>query len=440
MMERVRRLVLQAGWVALGCAVFGWSAGGFAQQPIVDKLVLSDTIQPVTAGQLDRALARANADGAAALLIELDTPGGLLVSMRSMAGAILSSRVPVIVYVAPAGARAGSAGFYLMESADIAAMAPGTNAGAAHVVSEYGKMDDTMSQKVENDAEALLRSYVARRDRNVAAASAAAATSHSYTAEEALDQHLIDLIANNDSALLAALDGRTITRLDGSRLVLHLAGDRIAPVKTSLRDELLGWLVNPNVALLLLIGGALLIYLEFNVPGTIVPGALGTLMVLLAIFGLNLLPIHYTAVLLLVAAVGLLVLEAKVGGHGALAIAGIVCLAFGMLTLVAAPVPELAIHPVVAIAVSAAFGVITVFLLRLAIRARRMKSRLGVDALVGRQASAMEPLAPQGHILVEGEIWLAVASEPIAQGAALRVVGRDQYLLRVEPANLAHTA
>jgi membrane-bound serine protease (ClpP class) len=433
MMERVRRLVLQAGWVALGCAVFGWSAGGFAQQPIVDKLVLSDTIQPVTAGQLDRALARANADGAAALLIELDTPGGLLVSMRSMAGAILSSRVPVIVYVAPAGARAGSAGFYLMESADIAAMAPGTNAGAAHVVSEYGKMDDTMSQKVENDAEALLRSYVARRNRNVAAASAAAATSHSYTAEEALDQHLIDLIANNDSALLAALDGRTITRLDGSKLTLHLAGARIELVKPTLREQLLGWLVNPNIALLMLVGGALLIYLEFNTPGTIVPGALGTLLVLLGVFGLDLLPIRFTAVLLLIAALALLMLEAKVGGHGALAIAGIVCLAFGMLTLVAAPVPEMGVSPLIAIAVSAAFGGITVFLLRLAVRARHMKTRLGIDAMMGAEAKAMEPLVPEGHVLVEGEIWRAVASQPVDAGAVLRVVGHEAYLLRVEP-------
>ena len=433
MMERVRRLVLQAGWVALGCAVFGWSAGGFAQQPIVDKLVLSDTIQPVTAGQLDRALARANADGAAALLIELDTPGGLLVSMRSMAGAILSSRVPVIVYVAPAGARAGSAGFYLMESADIAAMAPGTNAGAAHVVSEYGKMDDTMSQKVENDAEALLRSYVARRNRNVAAATAAAATSHSYTAEEALDQHLIDLIANNDSALLAALDGRTITRLDGSKLTLHLAGARIELVKPTLREQLLGWLVNPNIALLMLVGGALLIYLEFNTPGTIVPGALGTLLVLLGVFGLDLLPIRFTAVLLLIAALALLMLEAKVGGHGALAIAGIVCLAFGMLTLVAAPVPEMGVSPLIAIAVSAAFGGITVFLLRLAVRARHMKTRLGIDAMMGAEAKAMEPLVPEGHVLVEGEIWRAVASQPVDAGAVLRVVGHEAYLLRVEP-------
>jgi membrane-bound serine protease (ClpP class) len=327
-----------------------------------------------------------------------------------------------------------------MESADIAAMAPGTNAGAAHVVAEFGKMDDTMSQKVENDAEALLRSYVSRRGRNVEAATAAAATSHSYTAEEALDQHLIDLIANNDRALLAALDGRTITRLDGTKLVLHLGSARIEMVRPTLREQLLGWLVNPNIALLMLVGGALLIYLEFNTPGTIVPGALGTLLVLLAIFGLDLLPIRYTAVLLLVAALGLLVLEAKVGGHGALAIAGIVCLAFGMLTLVAAPVPELGVSPLIALAVSAGFGIITVFLLRLAIRARRMKSRLGVDAMVGSTAKAMEPMAPEGHVLVEGEIWNAVASEPVCAGAALRVVGHEAYLLRVEPAGPAHLA
>jgi len=430
MNHRIRRLVV----------LLGVSAGFFlpihshAQQPVVDKLVLSDTIQPVSAGQLDRAIAQANSDGAQALLVELNTPGGLLDSTRSMVGAILSSRVPVIVYVYPAGARAGSAGFFLLESADVAAMGPGTNAGAAHPVLEFGGQPDaTMTQKIENDAEAFLRSYVTRRNRNAEAADAAVHSSHSYTAEEALDQHLIDLIANNDAALLASLDGRTITRIDGAKLTLHLTGARINVLKPTLREQLLGWLVNPNIALLMLVGGALLIYLEFNTPGTIVPGALGTLMVLLAIFGLDLLPIRYTAVLLLVAAIALLLLEAKFGGHGALAIAGIVCLTFGTLTLVAAPVPEMAVSPIVALSVSAAFGAITVFLVRLAVRARRMKSRLGVDALLGRSAKAMEPLTPDGHVLVEGEIWQAVATEPVAAGVLLQVVGHDQYLLRVTP-------
>jgi membrane-bound serine protease (ClpP class) len=338
------------------------------------------------------------------------------------------------VYVAPSGARAGSAGFFLLESADVAAMAPGTEAGAAHVVFEMGKPDETEMTKVENDAEAFLRSYVTRRNRNAEAATAAVQSSHSYTAEEALAQHLIDLTATSDAQLLAALDGREITRFDGSKQTLHLAGARIELVKPTLREELLGWLVDPNIALLMLVSGGLLIYLEFNTPGTIVPGTLGTLMVLLAIFGLDLLPIRYTAVLLLVAAFVLMALEAKFGGHGALAIAGIVCLTFGTLTLVAAPVPEMAVSPWVAIGVSAGFGGITAFLVRLAVRARRRKARLGADAMVGSAASAMEPLNPEGHVLVEGEIWRAVASQPVPAGTRLRVVGHEQFLLHVEPA------
>jgi membrane-bound serine protease (ClpP class) len=433
----VRKIV----WVAAAImAALVCVTGAGAQQPVVEKYVLADTIQPVSAGQLDRAIARANADGAAALLIELDTPGGMVESMRGMTGAILSSRVPVIVYVAPAGARAGSAGFFLMEAADVAAMAPGTNAGAAHVVFEFGKPDETMTQKVENDAEAFLRSFVVRRNRNVDAALAALQSSHAYTAEEAQTQHLIDVIASSDKELLATLDGRTITRLDGSKQVLHLAGARIELLRPTLRENVLGWLVNPNIALLFLVGGALLIYLEFNTPGTIVPGALGTLMVLLAIFALDLLPIRYTAVMLLVGALVLLVLEAKVGGHGALAIAGIICLTLGMLTLVAAPVPELAVNPWVAIAVSTAFGGITAFLVRLAVRARRMKTRLGVDAMVGQTASAMEALNPEGHVLVEGEIWRAVADEAVAAGTSLTVVGHEQYLLHVTPVERSRTA
>ncbi len=430
-MQRIQGFAVLMGLIA----ATGLSHTAFAEQPFVDKFVLSDTIQPVTASELDRAIVRANSDGASALLIELDTPGGLLDSTRTMTGKILSSKLPVIVYVSPAGARAGSAGFFIMESADIAAMAPGTNAGAAHPVIEFGPQPDAiMSQKIENDAEAFLRSYVTRRGRNSQAAEDAVHTSHSYTAQEALDQHLIEVIASNDNELLRVLDGREITRMDGSKMVLHLAGARIEVLRPSLRDDLLGWLVNPNIALLFLVCGALLIYLEFNVPGTIVPGALGTLMMLLAIFALDLLPIRYTAVMLIAAALVLLLLEAKFGGHGALAIAGIVCLTFGTLTLVAAPVPEMAISPWVAGAVSLAFSCITVVLVRLAYRARRRKSRLGPSALIGCIASAMEPLTPEGHVVVEGEIWRAVANEAIPAGASLRVVGLDKYLLRVEPA------
>jgi membrane-bound serine protease (ClpP class) len=436
MMQRVGGLAAVMGLMAaLGLSVPACGQQPLPHNPFVDKFVLDDTIQPVTQGELDRAITRANSDGAQALLIELDTPGGMLDTTRTMAGEILSSKVPVIVYVAPAGARAGSAGFFLLESADIAAMAPGTNAGAAHPVIELGPQPDAiMSQKIENDTAAFLRSYVTKRNRNAEAAEAAVHSSHSYTAQEALDQHLIDLTASNEWELLKALDGREITRMDGSKLTLHLAGARIETLKPTLREDLLGWLVNPNIALLLLVSGALLIYLEFNVPGTIVPGALGTLMVLLAIFALGLLPIRFTSVLLLVAALVLLLLEAKFGGHGALAIAGIICLTFGTLTLVAAPVPEMAISPWVAIAVSAAFGCITVFLVRLVVRAQRMKSRLGPPALVGSRARAMEALNLEGRVLVEGEIWSAVSTKPVPAGALLRVIGLDKYLLHVEPA------
>ena len=288
-------------------------------------------------------------------------------------------------------------------------------------------------QKVENDAEAFLRSYVTKRNRNTDAAVAAVQSSHSYTADEALNQHLIDLIANNDADLLNALDGREITRMDGSKMTLHVAGARIDLIKPTLRDELLGWLVNPNIALLFLVGGALLIYLEFNSPGTIVPGALGTLMVLLAVFALNLLPIRYTAVLLLVAAMVLLLLEAKFGGHGALAIAGIVCLTFGMLTLVAAPVPEMGISPLVAISVSAAFGAITVFLVRLAVRARKRKARIGADAMVGSPATAMEALGAAGTCAGGGRDLAGRGKRAGGHGTKLRVVGHDQLLLQVEP-------
>ncbi len=449
MLQRIRGFALRRSIGAVGiglaatvvAAAIFWGAGLFdslvfaqqaqSQRPLVDKFILKETIQPVSQGEMDRAIARANSDGAQALLVEIDTPGGMVESMRAMVGAMLASRVPVIVFVAPSGARAGSAGFFLLEASDVAAMAPGTEAGAAHVVFGGGKPDDTEMQKVENDAEAFLRSYVTRRNRNAEAATAALQTSHSYTAEEALNQHLIDVIENNDDQLLAALNGREITRLDGTKLTLHLAGAHIDVLRPSLRDELLSWLVDPNIALLFLVGGALLIYLEFNSPGTIVPGALGTLMVLLSVFALNLLPIRYTAVLLLVAALVLLLLEAKFGGHGVLATAGILCLTFGTLTLVAAPVPEMGVTPWVAIAISVGFGGITVFLVRLAVRARRRKALIGADAMVGAYAIAMEPLTPEGHVLVEGEIWRAVSGDPVPKGGSVRVVSHEQMLLHV---------
>ena len=436
MLQRLCRMAVGATLVAAATAL-AWSglrAGAASRQPVVDKFIFDKTVQPVSAGEMKRAIDRADGDGAQALLVQMDTPGGLVDSMREIVQAILSSKVPVIVFVSPSGARAGSAGFFILESADVAAMAPGTEAGAAHVVFEGVKPDSTEMQKVENDAEAFLRSYVTRRGRNAQAAAEAVKSSHSYTSEEALKANLIDVEAKNDEDLLNQLNGRQITRFDGGKVTLDLAGARVEVLSVSMRDELLGWLVNPNIALLFLVAGALLIYLEFNVPGTIVPGALGTLLVLLGIFGLNLLPIRFTAVLLLLAGLGLLVLEAKFGGHGALATTGILCLILGAMTLVASPIPQLDVNPAVAIALGLGFGLITVLLVRLAIRAQKRKARIGANAMVGSRATAMEPLEPEGHVLVEGEIWRAVSATPVPRGASLRVVGSREMILQVEPA------
>ena len=410
-----------------------------ASQPLVDKVEIRDTIQPISAGRLIRAIDQANRDHAAALLVELDTPGGLLDSTRQMVGAILGSKVPVVIYVAPAGVRAASAGFFILESADVAAMAPGTNTGAAHPVLEGSTPDPVMKMKMENDAAAFLRSYATRRGRNVELAESAVRESKSFSDDEALAQHLIDLTAPDETQLLNDLDGRKITRLnqgDATSETLHLRNARIVTLQPTIREGVLGYLSNPNIALMLLVGGALLIYLEFNVPGTIVPGALGTVMVLLAVFALDLLPIRHTAVLFLFAAAVLLVLELKFASHGILALAGTVCLAFGTLTLIDAPIPEMAIQPAIAISLCIAFAVITLILLRFALAARRNKALTGPAALVGSLGTAMEPIwtrntLPIGRILVQGEIWQATASAPVPEKESVRVVGFHEDVLEV---------
>jgi membrane-bound serine protease (ClpP class) len=412
--------------------LLAWAIPGLAQEPRVILIHLNDTIQPISADYVGRGLNAAAAQHADALLIEINTPGGLLDSMRQMVSKVLASPVPVIVYVAPSGSRAGSAGFFLLEAADVAAMAPGTNAGAAHPVVEGVKLDDNMKQKLENDTAAFLRAYVARRGRNVQAAEDAVRSSKSYSDSEALQLKLIDLIAPDDAALLNSVDGRTVTRFDGSKVTLHTRGAQLIPIEPTLREEILDRLTDPNLAVLVLMVGGLLIYLEFNTPGTIVPGTLGTILVLLALFALNLLPIRYTSVMLLVAAFVLLILEAHFASHGVLATAGIVCLVTGALTLVDGPIPELRVHPATALSAGLAFGLITVFLLRLAVRARRGKVRMGGDAMIGQIAVVTQPLAPVGQVMVNGELWQAESVTPAAPGEQVRVRGLRDLTLLVE--------
>ncbi len=409
-----------------------WTLAGQAQQPRVILIHLDDTIQPISADYMARGLDAAAEQHASAVLIEINTPGGLLDSMRQMVSKIIASPVPVIVYVAPSGSRAGSAGFFLLEAADVAAMAPGSNAGAAHPVVEGGKLDDIMKQKVENDTAAFLRSYVARRGRNVQAAEDAVRSSKSYSDQEALQLKLIDLVAPDDAALLNTVDGRTINRFDGSKVVLHTRGAQLVAVDPTLREEILDRLTDPNLAVLVLVVGGLLIYVEFNTPGTIIPGTLGTIMLVLGLFALNLLPVRYTSVMLLAAAFALLILEAKFATHGVLAAAGIVSLVIGSLTLVDAPIPELRVHLATALSTGLAFGLITVFLLRLALRARRSKVRMGADAMIGLIAVVTKPLSPSGQVMVNGELWQAESATPAALGDQVRVRGLRDLTLLVE--------
>ncbi len=423
---------------------FFWFSGGplaqaAAPQPTVTVIHLDTTIQPVSAEYLQRGLDQARDAHAQAALILMNTPGGLLESMRTIVHSILVSPVPVIVYVAPAGSRAGSAGFFLLEAADVAAMAPGTNAGAAHPVIEGGKLDPIMKQKLENDATAFLRSFVSLRKRNTDAAQAAVLDSKSYSEAEAMQLGLLTLVAPDVPSLLRALDGKPVTRIGGKTTVLHLANARLVSADRSPRERILGWLMDPNIAVLLLVGGALLIYLEFNAPGTIIPGALGTLLVLTALFALNLLPLDYAAIMLLLAGLGLFVLEIKVPSHGVLAAVAIVCLVTGLLTLVAGPIPELRVRFATALGVGTGFGLITAYLVRIAIRARRNKVLTGSSAMVGALAVAQEPLlahgpeAPRGQVLVRGELWFAEANAPLPAGAYAKVTGVRGLTLFVEP-------
>lgn len=403
---------------------------------LVVKLSIHDTIQPITAAYLKRGLDDAASRHAQAVLISMGTPGGLLDSTREMVADIEASPVPVIIFIEPSGSRAGSAGFFLLEAADVAAMAPGTNAGAAHPILEGKTMDPLLKQKVENDAAAFLRSYVTVRGRDATDAEDAVRNSKSFSEAEALKLHLIDVVAANDDALLAQLNGRTIKRFNGAGVTLNFAHASVVPMLPSLRERLLTRLTSPDLDVLLLMCGGLLIYLEFNVPGTIVPGALGTLMLLLAIFGLNLLPVQHTAVLLLFAALALMVLEAKFASHGVLGLAGVLCLVFGLATLVNGPTPEMRVHFGVAVGAGIGFGTITFWLAWIAVKARRAKRLTGPQAMLGHVAVAMTPLAPNGQVEVRGEIWkatLVAGAEAVPAGAEVTVRAIDGLTLTVAP-------
>jgi len=398
------------------------------------KVVVNDAIQPVTAEYIARALEAAAANHDQAVLIEMNTPGGLVDSTREIIEKIVASPVPVIIYVTPSGSRAASAGFFILESADIAAMAPGTNTGAAHPVTiGGGKIDDVMKQKMENDAAALMRSVVAKRGRNVEVAESTVRESKSFTDQEALDKKLIEYIATSEQDLLHQLSGKSFKRFNGTIVTLKLADEPVRDYRMTLKQRILTYIMDPNVAFILLAIGALALYAEFNHPGAVIPGTVGVVFILLAAFALNLLPVRFAAVVLIAGAFVLFALEAKFVSHGILTIGGISLLVIGGLLLVDAPIPEMRVRVVTALAVSIPLGIITAFLMSIAVRARRNKIVTGEQGLVGEIGIAQTALSPAGKIFVHGELWDAVSSVEIPAGERVVVLQVNGLVLRVDP-------
>jgi len=398
------------------------------------KIVLNDTIQPITDEYIGRALAEAKAKNAQAVLIEINTPGGLVDSTREIIEKIVDSPVPVIVYVTPSGSRAASAGFFILESSDIAAMAPGTNTGAAHPVTIGGsKMDDVMKQKIENDLAALMRSVANRRGRNVEIAESGVRQSKSFTEQEALSNKLIDYVASSEDDLFRQIEAKPIKRFDGKTASLNLVGQPVRLFDMTLKQKILDRLMDPNVAFVLLAVGLLSLYVEFNHPGAVLPGTVGVIFILLAAFALNLLPVRFAALALIATAFILFALEAKFASHGVLTTGGIVLLTLGGLLLVDAPIPEMRVRFLTAFAVSAPLGLITAFLMTLALKARRNKVVTGVQGLIGEVGVVQSDLAPQGKVFVHGEIWNAISATPVAVGARVVVRKVDGLQLEVVP-------
>lgn len=401
--------------------------------PRVLAVDLDGIVHPITVEIVSRALDQAEHEHAELVLIRLNTPGGLMEAMRETIQKMVGSPVPIVTYVTPSGGRAASAGFFLLEAGDVAAMAPGTNTGAAHPVLIGTQMDPIMKQKVENDAAASLRSLVAKRGRNSDLAQKAVLESKSFTEKEALDNHLIELIANNEQDLLRQLDGRTITRFDGHKQTLHLAGFEIVTYQMNLRQRVLSAISDPNIALILLVLGALGIYAEFSSPGLIFPGVAGAILVLLGLSALSMLPINWLGAALLILAFAFFILEAKFASHGVLAAGGAISMILGAILLINSPVPEMRIHLSTAIAVTLPFAAITAFLVSLVVRARAAKVVTGREGMIGEIGVAVGDLTPEGRVLVRGEYWNAAAAAPLKSGDQVRITAVDRLKLTVEP-------
>jgi membrane-bound serine protease (ClpP class) len=397
----------------------------------IRKIVVNAPIHPITSEYVVGAVRDAERANARLLVIGLNTPGGLDTSMREIIEAVVNAKVPVAAYVSPSGARAASAGFFIGIACDVFAMAPGTNTGAAHPVgiSITGQtMDKTMEEKVTHDAASYIKSLAAKRGRNVAMAEDAVRKSLSYTEEEALKGGLIDLVAKSDGDLIAALDGKVLKRFDGTETTLALAGESVVEVPMSFRQRFLLTISNPNLAYILLMIGLLGLYFEFANPGAVLPGVLGGISLLLAIFAFQILPINYVGLLLILLAIALFVLEVKVHSYGVLSVGGIVAMIIGSMMLIDSPVPEL--RPSLRLILPVAIGIslVCIFLVTLVIRAQARRAVTGREGMVGEIGTARTDLAPTGKVFVHGELWEAESDQPVRMGERVSVVEVEKNL------------
>jgi len=432
---KMRWLIFELVVAVIACSgALQGSASPPANQPTVVEIRLDSMIEPISAEYVENGIRHANRIHAQAILLELNTPGGLGTSMRAIIRAIVSSNVPVITYVAPSGSRAASAGFFILLSGDVAVMAPGTNTGAAHpVMLGGGDVGKAEAAKVENDAAAYIRALAEQRGRNAKLAEDGVRQSASYADGEALSGHLIDAVAGSPQAIFQQFDGKTIKRIGGGSTTLHLANARIETYTMTGRERLLSHLADPNIAFVLAALGAALLYFEFTHPGMVLPGIAGALAIVLALLGFYLLPINYVGVILIVLALVLFALEAHVSAHGLLAAGGILAMLFGSLILVKSPWPGTHIHWTTSLAVTLPLALIVTLLMRAVFLAQRQKAVSGAEGLLDEIGVARTDLAPFGKILVHGELWDARATESVAAGAQVRVRAVEGLTLLVEP-------
>lgn len=404
--------------------------------PVVYSAEVESIIHPVSAQFMIDTIARADAEHAALVVFTLRTPGGLVDSTRDIVTKMIAAKTPIAVFVAPSGSRAASAGFIITIAADIAAMSPGTHIGAAHPVSGGGAvMDETASKKAAEDMAAYARTIAGTRGRNAALAERAVLESKAFTQDEALKATppLIDDVATSLEDLLKKLDGRTIRRFDGGSVTLRTANSTVVPIEMTLRQRILSAVAHPNVAYLLLSLGTLALTIELWNPGAVLPGVVGGLSLLLAFFALQVLPINYAGLLLLLFGLLLLALEIKVTSYGLLTAGGVVSLIFGSLLLIDSPAPELQLSLALVVSVVLGFTGIAAFLVRLALTSQRAAPVTGIEGLIGEGGVALEPIGPgvPGRMRVHGEIWNARANEPIASGERATVTGIDGLTLTV---------